>query len=120
MATFHFIRLLCLIAVLVRSNCFKQSQLSRIIRCDTSISASSTRSVESSSMLTRAASVIVGSTIPFLFQSNFDLIDHAHLTFQSSPQHAQADSTGKVQDFDSPSLIMSKSMCCFKVGGSSF
>lgn len=100
MVTFHFIRFFCLTAVLVRFDCLQRLQLNRITRSKTSVTAISTRRLEIGSILTRAASLIVGSTIPFLFQLDFGGIDQEHLTFQSSPQCAHADSTGKVNYFD--------------------
>ena len=46
--------------------------------------------------LTRAASFIVGSTIPFLFSLGQDEMKSNQLNLQFGQQHAAADSTGKV------------------------
>lgn len=99
MMTFKVIRLFCLSLVIVSFECFKQLPSSRIIRCDPLIRMSSASSATPGSMLSRVASVIVGSTMPFIFQLDFGGIEQDRLTFSSPPQHAQADSTGKVDGF---------------------
>ena len=44
----------------------------------------------------RAASFIVGTTLPFLFSLGQDEMNLNHLSLQLGQQHATADSTGKV------------------------